>query len=444
MKIIARRRHLGSLMASTFLMAATAVAACVGDSPEGSLPPATDGGGTPPVTDGWSSGSNPSSSSGGSGDTDAAAEAATRAVPMSVAGGYDHACAVMSDQSVWCWGANEKGQLGVPVGPDQPVPVRVPGVTSAAAVTAGVGHTCVLLVDGQVVCFGDNERGQLGIPLETTGPNTSTPSLVVGLSGPVLKVSAGTNHTCVVLKNLTAQCFGAPVYPCIAGLPGAQSAPAPTPRSPGDGPFIDVQAHDTHTCFLTSPDRKLRCMGVNNWGELGYPRVDGQYDCRALSANPSPQHLDTLALGAVHTCGLDGDKVSCVGQTLSGSIGKPVLNPDGVGSLRRVADWTGVSLVVAGYRHTCARMADGTVSCMGSNITAQLGRPGAGTADNPEPAPVVGLGPVAALATGHFFTCAITEGVSPQVRCWGQNDHGQLGAGVVGGDNPVVQTVQLP
>src|SRR5439155_1702136 len=71
--------------------------------------------------------------------------------------GY-HSCALLGDGTVWCWGRNSDGQLGVtPSGSQCPTtpgffcsstPVRATGITSAAAVIAGGYHTCALFGDG--------------------------------------------------------------------------------------------------------------------------------------------------------------------------------------------------------------------------------------------------------------------------------------------------------
>ena len=49
----------------------------------------------------------------------------------------EHTCAVTSDGKVWCWGENDKGQLGTPGWADHPDPTRVPGVSRALSVRAG-------------------------------------------------------------------------------------------------------------------------------------------------------------------------------------------------------------------------------------------------------------------------------------------------------------------
>src|SRR5258706_14673218 len=89
-----------------------------------------------------------------------------------VAGGAYHLCAVLDDASVKCWGDNEAGQLGLGDSDDRgdakgemagklPV-IDLGSGLSATAVAAGYLHSCALLSNASVKCWGANDRGQLG------------------------------------------------------------------------------------------------------------------------------------------------------------------------------------------------------------------------------------------------------------------------------------------
>ncbi len=62
-------------------------------------------------------------------------------------------CALRSDGSAWCWGANERGQLGDGTTTDRATPRRVGGITAATALAAGGHHACVRLRDGSAWCW---------------------------------------------------------------------------------------------------------------------------------------------------------------------------------------------------------------------------------------------------------------------------------------------------
>ena len=80
---------------------------------------------------------------------------------VSTSGG--HACAVLADGTVWCWGSNEYGMLGQDYDGDiSHVPMRVPGIDAVTGAARGNDYTCALLADGTVWCWGSNSYGESG------------------------------------------------------------------------------------------------------------------------------------------------------------------------------------------------------------------------------------------------------------------------------------------
>ena len=139
-----------------------------------------------------------------------------------IALGDAHTCALISDGTVECWGANDAGQLGYGAvdnctGYGYPCGLRprpVPGVTDAVQIDAGGYHTCVLLRDGRVQCWGENSEGELGYPTlsekcggEAAFPCSTVATIVPGLSG-VAQIALGRRHTCALLLDGTLQCWG--------------------------------------------------------------------------------------------------------------------------------------------------------------------------------------------------------------------------------------------
>jgi len=78
-------------------------------------------------------------------------------------GGY-HSCVLLTDGTVKCWGENIYGQLGNGTTTPQTstTPVDVSGITTATSIALGFHHACALLTDGAVMCWGYNFYGQLG------------------------------------------------------------------------------------------------------------------------------------------------------------------------------------------------------------------------------------------------------------------------------------------
>jgi hypothetical protein len=97
-----------------------------------------------------------------------------------IATGSNFTCGLY-DESVYCWGANNVGQLGNGTNVNSLTPVLVDtgavlGVKSIKQLTAGSSHACVLTTDGIVACWGSNNNGQLGI--NTTAGQANKPTLV--------------------------------------------------------------------------------------------------------------------------------------------------------------------------------------------------------------------------------------------------------------------------
>lgn len=82
-----------------------------------------------------------------------------------IAAGANHTCARLTNGTVWCWGANDRGQTGDgTMGEDQwsNFPIQVLYIDSAEALSLGATHACVLQADDSVWCWGANDEGQLG------------------------------------------------------------------------------------------------------------------------------------------------------------------------------------------------------------------------------------------------------------------------------------------
>jgi alpha-tubulin suppressor-like RCC1 family protein len=113
-----------------------------------------------------------------------------------IAAHADFTCAhSMIDQTVWCWGAGDSGQLGNGASGGRNVPQKANVAGAAAAVAAGDVHACALKSDGGVACWGANFVGQLG---DGTYSGRASPAPISGLTG-VRDLALGHFHSCAVV-----------------------------------------------------------------------------------------------------------------------------------------------------------------------------------------------------------------------------------------------------
>ena len=124
---------------------------------------------------------------------------------MAIATFGAHTLALKSDGTVWAWGDNRSGQLGIgTIGGNRPTPVQVSGLTGIIAITAGAAHSVALGTDGLIRAWGNNSSGQLG---DGTFMTRSTPTLVQGLVL-VTHVGAGRVHSLALRADGTAWAWG--------------------------------------------------------------------------------------------------------------------------------------------------------------------------------------------------------------------------------------------
>lgn len=308
-----------------------------------------------------------------------------------------------------------------------PTPMGFVNIGSRA-IASGREHTCAITSNGAVKCWGYNGFGQLGDGTTTT---RLTPVDVSGLSSGGVAIAAGSNHTCALNSAGAVKCWGSNRYGQLGdGSNWTITRLAPVDVSGLSSGVVAIAAGESHTCAVTSAGA-VKCWGANHSNQLGdgipHSGVTGIQAERRTPVDVSglSSGVVAIAAGAGHTCALtSGGAMKCWGSSGYGQLGEGTnlnrLTPVDVSGLG-----SGVSAIAAGSNHTCALMSSGAVKCWGQNNSGQVLGDGYYYMS---PLDVTGLSSgVAAIAAGADHTCAVTT--AGAVKCWGYNLFGQLGDG---------------
>jgi serine/threonine protein kinase len=177
--------------------------------------------------------------------------------------GWNHTCGLDAAGRAWCWGLNADGQLGDRSRLDRLSPARLSGAPAFQALAAGSAHTCGLS-GGNVLCWGDNGAGQLG---DGTTTDADRPVDVQGLPGAATQISAGAVHTCALLDDGRAFCWGQNLHGQL-GVGEAGGSRAEPAEVAGGFRFRSLESGGGMTCGITEDGGEL-CWGLNQSGQLG-------------------------------------------------------------------------------------------------------------------------------------------------------------------------------
>ena len=357
---------------------------------------------------------------------------------------YKHTCAAIRGARPRCWGDDGDGELGLGLVPDggpdldasttpRLVAVGSPmsGVSAGGTLTPGYAFSCSRTAGGDVSCWGQDNLAQRGRADAGGAVIVSVPT--ASAVGSAVEVQAGGGHACARHGDGGLSCWGNDNYGQLGRIvaatidrtPGAVALPAAATQ---------VATGDYHTCARLG-DGTVYCWGLDNVGQLGRGGLTSSFPDAIPAAVSGVAGAIDVAAGYAHTCVvLGGGSVLCFGYDTNGQLGRGTVTSYSTtpGAVTLPAGAKAVS-VCAGYLHSCALLADGTVACWGLNDKGQLGS-GVVTAgsvtpnQSPTPLAVTGVTGARAVTCGGHHSCAIVG--NSQAVCWGANDVGQLGAGI--------------
>lgn len=236
-------------------------------------------------------------------------------------------CARTSTGAVKCWGLNNRGQLGDGTTDNQGQAVSViwedeEPLVGTVHIAAGREHACAILADKRIACWGNGDDGRLG----TDTTSSSHPRVVADPDGVLVdpvELALGGRHSCARLASGEVACWGSnhqqqlgngagnarPEPVLVNGLTGADQL-----RSTGD-----------HNCVRLT-DGRAQCWGYNGNGEIGQDTAGGFIGRPAFVLDPedTKEHfrgIDEIATGSFHTCAIRGTDLYCWGSNSEGTLG---------------------------------------------------------------------------------------------------------------------------
>jgi alpha-tubulin suppressor-like RCC1 family protein len=165
--------------------------------------------------------------------------------------GWDHACALKADQTVWCWGRNGYGMLGDGTFMDSPTPVEASGLGSVTRISSGPYDVCARKSDGTLWCWGADTDGQLNNGM-TVG--TGVPVAIAAVGNNVADSDEGFSSSWALKSDHSVWYWGFGVLTGVTQQPGLQAAA--------------LIAGDDHQCVIDLAG-VLMCWGTNLEGQLG-------------------------------------------------------------------------------------------------------------------------------------------------------------------------------
>jgi alpha-tubulin suppressor-like RCC1 family protein len=275
----------------------------------------------------------------------------------SVGFGRDFGCVTTPAGAVECFGGNQFGQLGARLRDEKhDQPIALPGLRDARHVAVGPFHACAILGDGKVACWGKNQAGENGSDTSylSAARELVEPHVVAGVEG-VTELALGWDATCAVSQDRQVRCWGR------AKLDEQRATGGETNETPAAVASLAGASSITanESAFCAVKDQKVVC-----WGDV--MMLDAKGPGRSVSV-VGVEGARRVSLGSNHGCAIDAaGSVYCFGSNMSGELGIPRVEGDYVAHApEKVPGVPRAVEVVCGASLSCAVTAEDETWCWG-------------------------------------------------------------------------------
>ncbi len=259
-------------------------------------------------------------------------------------------CAILDNNTGKCWGRNSSGQLGKDdvtnrgttasqMG-DNLTAINLGSGLTPTKFAGGLDFTCALLNNATMKCFGNNRYGQLGVGStvqlgDNAGEMAALAAISLGTGRTVVDIGAGYSHSCAILDNGTAKCWGRNNKGQV-GIESTSNAIGTSPADMGNGlpiiPFTSftptkILGGNTMTCAANAAGA-VRCWGLGSSGQLLVGSTANIGRSNNDIVNLTNVNFGTgltapsIGVGFYTVCAVTSDKrVKCWGNSLSGATG---------------------------------------------------------------------------------------------------------------------------
>lgn len=364
-----------------------------------------------------------------------------QAVEPHISVGSEHMLLVKSDGTLWSWGRDQWGQLGLNGTGSKNVPTQIPDAAGFIDVVARGSFSMGLKADGTVWAFGDNSNGRVG----PYNDRSKVPVQVTGLSS-ILAIGAGWGYSAYAIdENGNLWSWGTNNSGQLGtGTQDSNNHPTPT-LVPGLTAVTAISAADDTMLALLSDGTAIG-WGYNGDGGLGVTTVGpavapgsviGLTGLKAIAAtniNTTNGHFALDNDGSVWSWGDNNFSTVDCGQTRANSTAYTI--PTVINNIPPVKQISG------GDGHVLFVTESGTVAGCGVNSAGQLGDGTITPISSTKSGPLFasGLSQVAWVAAGSNASAAITDDGS--LWTWGGTDNGLSGTGI-NGTNSTYNTVPI-